>query len=170
METALDMLSWIALTLGGFFYFVGAVGLNRMPDLFTRMHAVSVSDTLGVGLLVLGMGLQAGFTLVSVKLVIIVLALWTTGAVASHALARAALHDGEKPVLIDATGNLAETDCVDIFPELAVRLAAPLTSEAVEEAPTEVPIGADGPLQEPDEAAGEANRDARPPSSGGGDA
>lgn len=167
MEIVLLIASWAALTLGGFFYMVGAIGLHRMPDIFTRMHAVSVSETLGVGLLVLGMALQAGPTLVTVKLVIILLVLWTTGAVASHALARAALHDGEKPVLVNEGGDLVETDCVDIFPELAVRLAAPLTSEAVEEAPFEAPDGTDDVLEEPE--GGEANRDARPPSSGGGE-
>ncbi|MDH3668562.1 MAG: monovalent cation/H(+) antiporter subunit G [Paracoccaceae bacterium] len=169
MEAALDILSWAALVLGGIFYLIGAVGLNRMPDLFTRMHAVSVSDTLGVGLLILGMGLQAGASLITVKLVIIVLVLWTTGAVASHALARAALHDGEKPVLIDNAGNLVETDCVEIFPELAVRLAAPLTSEVVEEAPSEVPLGSEESLEEPGEPDREANRDARPPAENGGE-
>ena len=91
MAQVIDLLSWAALLGGGFFYVVGAIGLNRMPDIFTRMHAVSVSETLGVGLMVLGMLLQAGFTLVAVKLIIILLVMWTTGAVATHALARAAL-------------------------------------------------------------------------------
>ncbi len=168
MEGMLTLASWGALTLGGFFYLVGAIGLNRMPDLFTRMHAASVSETLGVGLLVLGMALQSGLSLVTVKLVIIMVVLMWTGSVATHALARAALHDGEKPVLADAGGNLVETDCVEIFPELAVRLAAPLTSETVEEAQSEVPIRADDPLEEAPPAGGEANRDARPPSGQGG--
>jgi monovalent cation/proton antiporter MnhG/PhaG subunit len=137
MAALIDILSWAALGGGGLFYVVGAIGLNRMPDLFTRMHAVSVSETLGVGLLVLGMLLQAGFTLVAVKLIIIVLVMWATGAVATHALARAALHDGEKPLLADATGALVPTDPVSLFPELGVRLATPLKSEIVEEAAPE---------------------------------
>lgn len=164
IDTVIHILSWAALVGGGFFYVVGAVGLNRMPDIFTRMHAVSVSETLGVGLLIIGMMLQAGLTLITVKLLIILLVMWTTGAVATHALARAALHDGEKPVLIGDDGKLVETDCVDIFPELAGRLAAPLTSESVEEAPYEVPMGADGAIED---EGGEANRDARPPAGGG---
>ena len=132
MAQVIDLLSWAALLGGGFFYVVGAIGLNRMPDIFTRMHAVSVSETLGVGLMIFGMLLQAGFTLVAVKLIIILLVMWTTGAVATHALARAALHDGEKPLLADATGALVATDPVSLFPELGVRLATPLTSEIVE--------------------------------------
>ncbi len=137
MAQVIDLLSWAALLGGGFFYVVGDIGLNRMPDIFTRMHAVSVSETLGVGLMIFGMLLQAGFTLVAVKLIIIVLVMWTTSAVATHALARAALHDGEKPLLADATGALVATDPVSLFPELGVRLATPLKSEIVEEEPVE---------------------------------
>lgn len=145
MALVIDILSFLVLTAGGAFYVIGAIGLNRMPDVFTRMHAVSVSETVGVGLLVLGMILQAGFSLVVAKLVFIVLALWTSGAVATHALARAALHDGERPLLADAEGRLVPTDPVHLFPELAERLAAPLTSEtpegALEEAASGVPKG-----------------------------
>ena len=137
MGQVIDLLSWAALLGGGFFYVVGAIGLNRMPDIFTRMHAVSVSETLGVGLLTLGMLLQAGFTLVAVKLIMIMVVMMWTGAVATHALARAALHDGEKPLLADATGALVPTDPVSLFPELGVRLATPLKSEIVEEEPVE---------------------------------
>ena len=132
MGPLIDVASWAALLGGGFFYVVGAIGLNRMPDIFTRLHAVSVSETLGVGLLTLGMLLQAGFTLVAVKLIIIMVVMMWTGAVAAHALARAALHDGEKPLLADAAGALVATDPVRLFPELGVRLATPLTSEIVE--------------------------------------
>jgi multicomponent Na+:H+ antiporter subunit G len=132
MAAVVDILSWAALVSGGFFYVVGAIGLNRMPDIFTRMHAVSVSESLGIGLLIVGMALQAGFTLVTVKLFIIMVVMMWTGSVATHALARAALHDGEKPLLADESGRLVETDPVDLFPELGVRLAAPLRSEIVE--------------------------------------
>lgn len=133
MDTVVDLISWIALVAGGFFYFVGAVGLVRMPDVFTRMHAVSVSETLGTGLLILGMALQAGLTLVTVKLIIIFLVLMVVSPVSSHALARAALHDGKLPLLANAKGWLVETDCVDIFPELGPRLRQPLSSEQVEQ-------------------------------------
>ena len=155
MGVLVDIVSWLALTLGGVFYLIGAIGLNRMPDVFSRMHAVSVGETLGIGLLVLGMLLQAGISLVAVKLVFIVLALWTSGAVATHALARAALHDGERPLLADAEGRLAPTDPVSLFPELAERLAAPLSSETIEEAEeasAHVPMGARGPVGESEPA------------------
>ena len=131
MSLVLDILGWAALCLGGFFCVVGALGLNRMPDVFTRMHATSVSDTMGVGLLVVGMLSQTTDWTVAVRLVIIVIVLYVTGAVATHALARAALHDGEKPLLAGPDGKLAKTDCGDVYPELAGRLATPLVSEQV---------------------------------------
>ncbi|MEM7056650.1 MAG: monovalent cation/H(+) antiporter subunit G [Pseudomonadota bacterium] len=133
MSAILDILGWGALCLGGFFCVVGALGLNRMPDVFTRMHATSVSDTMGVGLLVVGMLSQTTDWTVAVRLVIIVIVLYVTGAVASHALARAALHDGEKPLLAGPDGTLKKTDCGDVFPELAVRIATPLVSEQVDD-------------------------------------
>ncbi len=105
-----DLLSWLLLVAGGFFFLVGAIGLNRMPDVFTRMHAVSVGDTLGAGLLVAGMALQAGPTLVTVKLFLILLVIWFTGPVATHALARAALQDKLLPLIANRSGKLVEGD------------------------------------------------------------
>ena len=132
MEALIDILSWIILVAGAFFYLVGAIGLVRMPDVFSRMHAVSVSETLGMGLLLLGMVLQAGISLVAVKLVIIFLVLMIVSPVSSHALARAALHDGELPLLANRKGWLVKTDCLELFPELGERLREPLSSEQVE--------------------------------------
>ena len=102
----IDALSWVLLMSGGFFYLVGAIGLIRMPDVFTRMHSGSVSDTLGAGLLVAGMVLQAGPTLVAAKLIIILAVLLFTGAVATHALARAALQDELHPLVSGPGGKL----------------------------------------------------------------
>jgi len=138
------------------------------------MHAVSVSETLGVGLMTLGMLLQAGVTLVAVKLIIIVVVMWVTGAVATHALASAALHDGEKPLLADASGALVATDPVSLFPELGVRLATPLKSEIVEEdlagngAPEDTQTLAEAGYGADEE--GDANPDAAPPDEAGKDA
>ena len=69
MTLVVDILSWVLILLGSFFTLVGALGMIRMPEVFTRMHAASVIDTLGIGLLIAGMVLQAGFTLVTLKLV-----------------------------------------------------------------------------------------------------
>ena len=71
MSAALDFVSALCLAAGAFFCLVGGIGLVRMPDFFTRVHAASVTETLGAGLLLLGLILKAGLTLVSVKLAII---------------------------------------------------------------------------------------------------
>jgi multicomponent Na+:H+ antiporter subunit G len=94
-----DIASWVFIALGSFFTIVGALGLIRMPEVFTRMHAASVTDTLGVGLLVAGMILQAGFGLVALKLVFLLALFLFTTPVVTHALAQACLHDGNRPIL-----------------------------------------------------------------------
>ena len=99
MSGVLDVLSWIVLAAGGVFTVIGAFGLVRMPDFFTRVHAASVTDTLGTGLILLGLMLQAGFTLVTVKLAVIGLLIFFTGPAATHALTRAALARGVEPML-----------------------------------------------------------------------
>ena len=63
-----DILSWILLLSGSCFAVVGALGVIRMPDLFTRMHGAGITDTLGAGLILIGLAFHAGLGLVSVKL------------------------------------------------------------------------------------------------------
>ena len=99
MSMALDILSWISLVAGGAFCAIGALGLVRMPDFYTRVHAAGIIDTMGAGLLLFGMILQAGFTLIAVKLVMIGLLLLFTSPTATHALTKAALARGLKPLL-----------------------------------------------------------------------
>lgn len=99
MPALVDALSFALLAGGGFFSIVGAVGALRMPDFYTRLHAVSVIETLGAGLILGGLLLQAGVTLVAAKLVILGLLVFFASPTASHALARAALLRGLKPVL-----------------------------------------------------------------------
>lgn len=101
MNVVIDALSWAALLAGAFFCIVGTVGLVRMPDFYTRMHGASVTDTLGAGLILAGLILQAGLTLVAAKLVVIGLLLFFTSPTASHALARAAFVRGVEPLLHD---------------------------------------------------------------------
>lgn len=96
-----EIVAGVLIVGGGIFVVIGAIGLNRMPDLFTRMHATSVSDTFGAGLMLVGMIVYAGFSLVSAKLLFLLLFLWFTAPIATHALARAALLAGVKPVVVD---------------------------------------------------------------------
>ncbi|MBI4289976.1 MAG: monovalent cation/H(+) antiporter subunit G [Betaproteobacteria bacterium] len=99
MSALVDVLSWGCLLAGGTFCAIGALGLVRMPDFYTRMHAASVTDTLGAGLMLLGMLLQAGPNLVSVKLIMIGLLIFFTSPAATHALAKAARERGLQPLL-----------------------------------------------------------------------
>lgn len=101
-----NLASWVLIAAGSTFCMVGALGLLRMPDFFTRMHAASLIDTLGAGLLLLGMILQAGFTLVTAKLLMIALLLFFTSPTATHALARAARARGVEPLLADKSEPL----------------------------------------------------------------
>lgn len=102
----LNLSSWVLIAAGSAFCLIGALGLLRMPDFFTRMHAASLVDTLGAGLLLLGMVLQAGFTLVTAKLLMIALLLFFTSPTATHALARAARARGVEPLLTDGSEPL----------------------------------------------------------------
>jgi multicomponent Na+:H+ antiporter subunit G len=107
MRLAVDIASWGFILLGSFFTIVGAFGLVRMPEVFTRMHSASVTDTLGVGFLILGMCLQAGFGLVSLKLVFLLALFFFTAPVVTHALAQACLHEGIKPLLAEDRRGVA---------------------------------------------------------------
>jgi multicomponent Na+:H+ antiporter subunit G len=95
----IDAASWALIVAGSFFILTGALGMLRLPDLYTRMHSASLIDTLGVGFLFAGLMLQAGFNQVSLKLLFILLLFFFTGPVITHALAQAALHAGIKPEL-----------------------------------------------------------------------
>ena len=96
------------LTLGGAFCVIGAVGLIRMPDFYTRMHAASVIETLGAGLVIAGLMLLAGFTFASAKLVILGALIFLASPTATHALAKAAHECGLEPVLRGEDGKEAK--------------------------------------------------------------
>jgi len=97
MELLLDIASWLLLSLGGIFVFIGGLGALRMPDLYTRMHAASITDSIGPVLIIAGIMLQAGISLYSIKLAAILVFLLLTGPTASNALASAALLAGNEP-------------------------------------------------------------------------
>jgi multicomponent Na+:H+ antiporter subunit G len=101
MALAIDIISGILIAAGSFFVLVGAISLVRMPDIFARIHGASIIDTVGAGFLILGLIVQAGCTLTSVKLLFILAIFFFTLPVAAHALAQAALHEGVKPKLAE---------------------------------------------------------------------
>ncbi|WP_316976730.1 monovalent cation/H(+) antiporter subunit G [Shumkonia mesophila] len=100
-----DILSWALIVGGGAFCVIGAVGMLRMPDVFTRMHAAGIIDTAGLGLILIGLMLQAGFTLVMVKLALILVFVLYTSPMSTHALAQSAVSTGVKPLLADGANN-----------------------------------------------------------------
>ena len=71
MDFVLHVLTWAAFVGGSFFLIAGSIGLLRFPDFYSRMHAAGMIDTLGAGLMLLGMIMQAGMTLTAVKLAFI---------------------------------------------------------------------------------------------------
>ncbi len=97
LDIAVEAVSWALILSGSFFVIVGAVGTLRFPDFWSRLHAISITDSAGVILLFAGMAVQAGFTLITVKLIIIGVFLFVTGPTATHAIANAALVSGLRP-------------------------------------------------------------------------
>jgi len=97
MDMFIDIASWLLLSFGGVFVFIGGIGALRMPDLYTRMHAASLTDTMGAVLIIAGVMLQAGASLASIKLAAILVFLLFTSPTSTNALASAALLSGLRP-------------------------------------------------------------------------
>lgn len=97
MSEVKDILTILFLLLGSFFMFIGSIGVIRLPDFFTRSHATSKSDTLGIMLIIVGLICHEGMVLNSLKLMIIFVFIALANPVGSHALARAAFKFGIKP-------------------------------------------------------------------------
>jgi multicomponent Na+:H+ antiporter subunit G len=98
MEMLLSWLSGISLLLGTAALIVGALGLVRLPNLFSRIHAVGMMDTAGVAFITLGMLIHEGFSLISVKLAVVGVFLFFTSPIATHAVAQVAHRSGFSPV------------------------------------------------------------------------
>ena len=101
MSLIVDVASWALILAGSFFILAGAVGILRLPDVFTRVHSASLIETIGAGFLFAGLMLQAGFTQATLKLLFLLLLFFFTGPVITHALAQAAMQSGLKPKLDD---------------------------------------------------------------------
>lgn len=106
MDLVFDVVTWVFLVTGLFFMLVGTAGVLRMPDVFTRLHAAGMTDTMGAGFLLLGMGVhtvlgithgETGYWAVLVRLVLVYAFLTFTSPISTHALARAAIAGGAKP-------------------------------------------------------------------------
>ena len=97
IELVQQIAAWAFILSGSFFVVVGAVGVQRFPDFWSRLHATSVTDSAGMILLFIGMGIMAGPGLITVKLLIIGVFLFITGPTSTHAVANAALVSGLRP-------------------------------------------------------------------------
>jgi multicomponent Na+:H+ antiporter subunit G len=103
-----DVVSWICLLAGVAFALIGGLGVLRLPDVFTRMHGAGMIDTLGLGLILVGLMVQAGPTLVTVKLFLIIVFVLYTSPTTTHALARACLYGGVRPLLDEPADERAD--------------------------------------------------------------
>ena len=93
-ESALNYLSYGLLISGAFLSLTFALGLLRFPDFYSRMHAAGVADSLCSALIVGGLAIQSGMSLITLKLLLVLLFLWFTSPTASFALARSAHRAG----------------------------------------------------------------------------
>jgi multicomponent Na+:H+ antiporter subunit G len=87
----------LCLIIGCFFVFVSAIGVVRFPDFFSRMHPAGKADTMGQAMILIGLMVYEGLTLVSVKLLLIIIFIFIANPTATHALANAAYNAGVKP-------------------------------------------------------------------------
>ncbi len=99
MSILLEWISGACLLFGGFFVICGSFGVLRFPDFYTRVHAAGVTETAGVGFILLGLLIEAGPGIVAAKLLIILVFLFFTNPTAAHALAKAARHGELEPLL-----------------------------------------------------------------------
>ena len=97
LEPVLHVGGWIFLVTGSLFAVIGGIGLLRMPDFYCRIHAAGITDTMGAGMVLCGLVLKAGISLVAVKLLIILFFMLIASPTSTHALAQAAMTAGLMP-------------------------------------------------------------------------
>lgn len=106
MELLRDLVAWVLVLGGCFFIIVSAFGLVRLPDVYARVHSVGLADTVGAALLLGGLTLYGGFTIVTIKLLLILAFLFFTSPTSSNAFANAVYSAKIKPLLAkDETGK-----------------------------------------------------------------
>jgi len=84
----IDIMSSLFMVSGLGFYLAGSIGLLRLPDLYSRLHALTKADNLGLGLLTAGLGLYTQDLLIALKLVLIWLAVLAASAASAHLIAQ----------------------------------------------------------------------------------
>ena len=86
----IDLLSSVLLVAGLFFFLAGSIGLLRLPDLYSRLHALTKADNLGLGLLIAGLAMNYAEPLVVLKMLLVWLAVLAASAASAHLIARQA--------------------------------------------------------------------------------
>ena len=104
-QILITILSGFFIALGVVALLIGSLGLLRLPDVYCRIHAVGMIDTAGASFIILGMIIHEGFTLVTVKLVLIGVFMFFTSPIATHAVAQVAYKSGVVPVGRDLARN-----------------------------------------------------------------
>jgi multicomponent Na+:H+ antiporter subunit G len=97
MSLLLDLFTCVFVAAGALFFLAGSVGLLRFPDAYTRLHALTKADNLGLALIVLGLLPQVGGVLAALKLVLVWLLVLLSGAAVSQLIARAARRRDSRP-------------------------------------------------------------------------
>lgn len=92
--TLSEYLSAALLIIGGLFFLAGTLGLLRFPDVYTRLHALTKADNVGLGLVVAGLVFQAASWSIAAKLLLIWLLVLLAGASVAHLVARTAWRKG----------------------------------------------------------------------------
>ena len=97
LELIYYFLSWCLIGSGCIFVLIGALGVLNLPEFWSRLHAASVVESAGMILLIAGLCIHSGLSLITVKLILLIIFLFLTGPTATHAVASAALVSGMKP-------------------------------------------------------------------------
>ncbi len=97
LELTVRALEYAFYAAGAFFFLAGSVGLVRFPDVYTRLHALTKSDNLGLGLVCVGLAVRSGSAIIALKLLVIWLLVLVAGATACYLVAEAARSAGVKP-------------------------------------------------------------------------
>ena len=99
MALFIELFSYLFILIGSILILVGSIGLLRLPDVFSRIHAVGMIDTAGIGFIILGLLLHSGFSNTSIKLIIMGAILFFTSPISGHAVAISAKQNDLKPIL-----------------------------------------------------------------------
>ena len=93
----MNVVAGVMLVVGFGFVLSGVIGILRFPDFYCRLHAMGTCDTLGVALMIGGLAVSEGFTLTSLKMLLVLVFVSLANPTATHALARAAVRAGLTP-------------------------------------------------------------------------